>query len=119
MSIKSKVTKKTLKNIEKITGTKLTIGKVLWAIRESDDISQVEFSETLKISRQHLCDIEHGRKSVSPKLAAKYAAILRYSKEQFIRLALQELVDRDKLNVQVEVTLTKRNKKQNDSRVAA
>lgn len=119
MSIKSKITKKTLKDIEKITGAKLTLGKLLWAIREADDVSQVEFSDTLKISRQHLCDIEHGRKFVSPKLAAKYADILGYSKEQFIRLALQELVDRDKLNVQVEVTLTKRGKKQNDSRVAA
>jgi transcriptional regulator with XRE-family HTH domain len=119
MRIKSKMTKKTLKNIEKITGTKLTLGKLLWAIREADDISQVEFSDTLKMSRQHLCDIEHGRKSVSPKLAAKYADILGYSKEQFIRLALQDLLDRDGLNVQVEITLTKGQRKHDDSRVTA
>ncbi len=119
MSIKSKMTQKTLSDLEKITGTKLTLGKMLWAIREADDISQVDFADTLKISRQHLCDIEHGRKSVSPKLAAKYAEILGYSKEQFIRLALQDLVDRDGLNVQVEITATKGRKKHDDSRVAA
>jgi transcriptional regulator with XRE-family HTH domain len=119
MSIKSKMTQKTLKEIEKITGTRLTFGKLLWAIREADDISQVDFSETLKISRQHLCDIEHGRKSVSLKLAVRYAGILGYPKEQFIRLALQDLVDREGLNVQVEINLVRGRKKQNDSRIAA
>lgn len=119
MSIKSKMTEKTLKDIEKITGSKLTLGKLLWAIREADDISQVDFSGMLKISKQHLCDIEHGRKSVSPKLAAKYAKILGYSKEQFIRLSLQDLVDREGLDVQVEITSIKRRKKHNESRIPA
>ncbi|HSW93237.1 MAG TPA: helix-turn-helix transcriptional regulator [Gammaproteobacteria bacterium] len=119
MSIKSKMTEKTLKDFEKITGTRLTLGKLLWAIRDADDISQVDFSETLQISKQHLCDIEHGRKSVSPKLAAKYAKILGYSKEQFIRLALQDIVDREGLDVRVEITLIKRRKKYDDSRVTA
>lgn len=111
MSIKSKMTQKTLKEIEKITG-KLTLGKLILAIRQADEISQMDFSDKLKISKQHLCDIERGRKSVSPKLAARYAATLGYSKEQFIRLALQDLVDRDRLQVQIEVT-TKRRAKNN------
>lgn len=119
MSIKSKMTKKTLKDIEMITGTKLTIGKLIWAIRQSDEISQVDFANKLGITKQHLCDIEHDRKSVSPKLAAKYAGILRYSKEQFIRLALQDLVDREGLNVEVEVTLKSRKKSHDGSKVAA
>lgn len=104
MSIKSKTTQTTLNKIEKITSTKLTFGKLIWAIRQSDEISQVDFAEKLNITKQHLCDIEHGRKSVSPRLAAKYATILNYSKEQFIRLALQDLVDREGLNVEVEIT---------------
>src|SRR5579862_8403103 len=120
MSIRSKTTEKTLKDIEKITGTKLTFGKLIWAIRQADEISQVNFAERLDITKQHLCDIEHGRKFVSPKLAAKYAKILGYSKDQFIRLALQDLVDRDGLNVQVEITSTKGRKRHNDdSRIAA
>lgn len=118
MSIKSKMTEKTLKNIEKITGTKLTLGKLIWAIRQADEISQVDFAEKLKITKQHLCDIEHDRKSISPKLAAKYAEILGYSKEQFIRLALQDLVDREGLNVLVEIT-TKKPRKDDTSRIAA
>jgi len=49
MSIKSKTTEKTLKSIEKITGGKLTLGKLIWAIRKADDISQVDFAEELNI----------------------------------------------------------------------
>lgn len=120
MTIKNKMTQKTLKDIEKITGTKLTLGKLIWAIRQADEISQVDFAEKLDITKQHLCDIEHGRKSISPKLAAKYASILGYSKDQFIRLSLQDLVDRDGLNVQVEITSKRRRRGHyDDSRIAA
>lgn len=105
MSIKSQITKNTLVNIEKITKTELTLGKLIWSIRKADGKSQVEFADKLKITKQHLCDIEHDRKSISPKLAAQYAEILGCSKEQFIRLALQDMLNRDGLNVQIEVTL--------------
>ena len=107
-----------MKSLEKITGGKLTFAKLLWAIRTADEESQVDFAAKLGITRQHLCDLEHGRKSVSPKLAAKYAGILGYSREQFIRLALQDIVDRDGLNVQIEVTLKSRRKHDTD-RMAA
>jgi len=103
MTIKSKMTEKTLQEIEKITGLKLTLGNMILSIRQADEISQVEFAKTLGITKQHLCDIERGRKPVSPRLAAQYAEILGYSKEQFIRLALQDMLDRDNLNVQVDI----------------
>ena len=89
---------------------------MIWAIRQADEISQVDFAKKLNITKQHLCDIEHGRKSISPKLASKYAEILGYSKEQFIRLALQDLVDREGLEVQIEIIPRKR--KKNDSLAA-
>lgn len=117
MTIKNKMTEKTLKDIEKVTG-KLTLGKFIWAIRRADEISQVDFAKKLDITKQHLCDIEHERKSVSPRLAAKYARILGYSQEQFIRFSLQDLVDREGLNVQVEITQKKRDKHQ-ESKIAA
>lgn len=99
MSIKSKVTQKTLKKLENISGSKLTLGKLISSIRNCDEISQVEFANKLNISRQQLCNIEHDRKVISDKLAAKYAEILGYSVPQFIRLALQRSVYRDGLNV--------------------
>lgn len=118
MTIKSNVTKKTMYDIEKMIGVRLSLGKLLWAIRQADGISQVEFAKKLRISKQHLCDLEHDRKTVSPKLAARYATKLGYSQEQFIRLSLQDLVDRDGLQVEVKVA-KKRSPKRGDSKRAA
>ncbi len=109
MTIKSTMTAKTLTAIERLTGVKLTLGKLLWAIRQADALSQVAFACKLNVSKQHLCDIEHQRKMLSPKLAASYAELLGYSREQFIRLAVQDQLDRlgrDELNVQVEIETT-------------
>ena len=56
------------------------------------------------MARSHeLCDIEHNRKAISPKLAATYARKLGYSEEQFIRLAIQDIIDREGLNFSIEV----------------
>ncbi len=104
MNIKSTITKNTLNKIEKLSGSKLTLGRLIWAIRQSEELTQVDFADKLGISKQHLCDIEHGRKSISPKLAAAYADKLGYSKGQFIRLSLQEMIDRDGLSFTVELT---------------
>jgi len=104
MSIENKINKQTIKQIEKITGSKLTLGKLIYAIRESEGQTQVEFAEKIGCSKQHLCDIEHDRKRISPRLAASYAKTLGYSEEQFIRLALQDIIDRDGLKMVVEVT---------------
>lgn len=82
------MTNDTLKLLEQISGTKLTLSKLINSIRLGEELSQVEFAAKLGISRQQLCDIEHDRKTISPKLAAQYATILGYSVQQFIRLSL-------------------------------
>ena len=84
-------------------GGGLTLGNFLIAIREGEDASQVEFARSLGISRSHLCDIEHGRKSLSVDRAARFAKILGYSETQFVRLALQALVQEAGLKLDVEV----------------
>ena len=94
---------KSLKFLEGISGKKLTIGSLLWSIRECDEIKQVDFSRQLGISRQYLCDLEHNRKGLSPEMAAKFARKLGYSEEQFIRLALQDALDRAGLNFEIEI----------------
>lgn len=53
--------------------------------------------------RAHLCDIEKGRKFVSPGRAAEFARTLGYSERHFVRLALQKLVDEAGLDLEVRV----------------
>lgn len=103
MSIKSKATLKTMKQLQKISGAELSLGGLINAIRLCDEHTLDMFSKKLQISKSHLCDIEKGRKPVSAKLAAQYADILGYSREQFIRLALQDQLNRAGLKFEVDI----------------
>ena len=93
----------TVKWLQRTSRTSLSLGKLLEAIRLGEAISQSAFAKKLDISRSHLCDLEKGRKSVSAVKAAYYARILGYSEEQFVRLALQELLERSGLSFQVRI----------------
>lgn len=86
-----------------LTGEKLTFSSMLKSIRLCDEITQVDFSKKLGISKQKLCDIENNRRNVSPKRAADFAEILGYSKKQFVRLCLQDQLDRDGLDLTVHI----------------
>ncbi|MCW5969715.1 MAG: helix-turn-helix transcriptional regulator [Blastocatellales bacterium] len=81
----------------------LTFGGALSALRESDGLSLSEFAELLGISRSHLCDIERGRRAVSPERAARFARALRQHEAQFVRLALQDQIRAAGLNLKVDV----------------
>jgi transcriptional regulator with XRE-family HTH domain len=66
-------------------------------------MTQAEFAAKLSLSRSHLCDIEKGRKTISPARAAKFARILGYSEKQFVRLSLQGMLDQAGLDLVVKI----------------
>src|SRR3990167_5032677 len=88
--------------LEKVRG-KLTLGSAIRSIRLCEEKSQTAFAKKLKVSTQYLCDFEHNRKIVSPKKAKKIAEILGYSPEQFVALAIQDSLDRDRIRMLVEI----------------
>ncbi len=92
-----------LKFLEETAGRSLTLGGLLESIRLTEELSQAAFAKKLGVSASHLCDIEKGRKVVSPERAARFAKVLGRSREQFVRLSLQELVDEAGLKLRVEV----------------
>jgi antitoxin HigA-1 len=79
-----------MKLVEELAGGPLTLGNTLEAIRLGEEMSQVVFARKLGLSKQHLCDIEKGRKLVSPERAVRFAKVLGYSTIQFIEFALQD-----------------------------
>ncbi|MEK6705863.1 MAG: helix-turn-helix domain-containing protein [Bdellovibrionota bacterium] len=103
MSTKKKPKSDAVKTLERITGGPLTLARLLQSIRLGEEVTLAVFAKKLGVSRQHLCDIEKGRKVVSPERAARFALVLGYSKEQFVSLALQALVDDADLDLKVEV----------------
>ena len=89
--------------LEKLMGGPLTLGRALSAIRESEDESLAQFARRLGISRSHLSDIEHGRRTVSLQRASKFAFALGHHQAQFVRLALQDQVRDAGLRLRVDV----------------
>lgn len=94
---------KASKALESIVEEPLSLGRLLESIRLGEEMSQVTFARRLGISRSHLCDIEKGRKTVSVTRAARFAKTLGYSESQFVRLALQSLVEESGLRLKVRV----------------
>lgn len=89
--------------LQKITGKKLTLGNFLWSIRLCEEKSQSQFAKELGISSQYLCDLEHGRKTVSPKKAKDFAEKLGYLSEQFVELAIQEMLNHSGIHMKVHM----------------
>ena len=91
-----------MKFLDNLVG-ELTFGGMIEAMRQAEEMSQVDFAKKLGVSKQHLCDIEKRRKFVSPERAAKFAKILGHSENSFVALALQDIVDQGGLKLEVSV----------------
>jgi transcriptional regulator with XRE-family HTH domain len=90
--------------LEKLTGGPIGLGRFLEAVRLGEGMTQPDFAKKLAISKSHLNDIEKGRKAVSPDRAARFAKILGYSQARLVKLALQDLVNRGGLKLDVDVS---------------
>lgn len=81
----------------------LTFGNALASYRMGEDTSQREFAAFLEISPQSLCDIERGRRIPSPSRAAEIAKKLGEPESFWVRLALQDMLRKEDLNLVVSV----------------
>ncbi|HCU24349.1 MAG TPA: XRE family transcriptional regulator [Deltaproteobacteria bacterium] len=91
--------------LEKLTSGPLTMGRILSSTRKCEEMKQAEFAKILGITVPHLSDIENGRKAVSPERAARFARALGLSEKQFVRVALQDELNRqglEKYQVSIE-----------------
>jgi transcriptional regulator with XRE-family HTH domain len=67
----------------------LTFGRMLRALRQCEEESLATFAARLGVTKQHLSDIERGKRAVSVERAATWARTLGYHAGQFVTLALQ------------------------------
>ncbi len=96
----------TNKSLSKVLDKKLgaiTFGGFLRSARTLKDMSQIEMAKFLGISKSSLCDIEKNRQFVSLHLASKIAKKCGLSETLAIEIALQQLVNRSGLKLEVAV----------------
>jgi transcriptional regulator with XRE-family HTH domain len=65
-------------------------GELVKSLRLSDEVSQTELATKLGISKQHLSQIEGGKKTVSVARAARFAEVMGYPPEQFVIAVIED-----------------------------
>jgi transcriptional regulator with XRE-family HTH domain len=88
---------------ERILGGPLTFGAAVEGLRVGEGLSQSAFARKLGVSRQYLCDVEKGRRPVSPQQAARFARAFGHPPNVLVRLALQDAVRSGGLKLKVSV----------------
>jgi transcriptional regulator with XRE-family HTH domain len=90
------------KDLERRLG-KLTVGEFLHTWRGCEEISLAEFGKLVGMSVANLCDIEKGRKGVSPEKAEQIAKTIGVPGELLIRLSIEESLRAAGLNYRVQI----------------
>ena len=91
-----------IKDLEKRLG-KLTVGEFLRSWRMSEEMSLKSFGKLIGLSIANLCDIEKGRKGVSPEKAEQIAKALKVPPALLVRLSIEESLQAAGLRYQVEI----------------
>ena len=89
--------------LERLGGGPLTFARAIKSVRACEELSQERCARKLGVSKSHLCDVEKGRKTVSPERAAQWARTLGYPEAIFVRLAIQDELDAAGLRYRVEI----------------
>ena len=102
-SLESKRNLKEVASLESLLGGPLTLGLALESLRRGEEKTQADFAKKLGLTSQKLCDIEKGRRHVSPERAAQFARKLGHPIEVFVRLALQDQINDGGLKLKVSI----------------
>ncbi len=98
-----KVKSQARRTLEEARGAEMTFGKMIESLRVCDELSQAALARKLGVSRAHLCDIEKGRRFVTPEKAAEFAEAMGYSVNQFVAQAIEDSLKRIGLKLRVEI----------------
>jgi transcriptional regulator with XRE-family HTH domain len=90
------------KDLERRLGA-LTIGEFLHTWRTSEEASLKDFGKLVGMSVANVCDIEKGRKGVSPEKAEQIAKAIGVPPALLVRLSIEESLRAAGLKYSVEV----------------
>ena len=96
-------TKSYFDRLEKKFG-RLSFGRLLKALRDSEGMTLAEFAKKLDISIQNLCDLEKGRRIPSPLRTARIARKLGYPVDSLIELSIRDSLENDGLYFEVKLS---------------
>ncbi len=90
------------KSLEKRLG-KLSVGEFLRTWRTSEEMTLKQFGKLTGLSIANLCDIEKGRKGISPEKAKQIAIAICVPPAFLVRLSIQESLQAAGLSYKVDI----------------
>ena len=88
-------------NTKKNKTAPLSFGDFLKSHRLGEEMSQIDFAAFLNLSKQRLSDLENNKGNVSIKLCKELAAKIGVPAEWLAALALQDMINKEGLNLKV------------------
>jgi len=71
---------------------KMSVGMLVRAFREAEEISQVDLATRLGVSKQFLSDVENNRKKIGIPFIQKFATALGFAPETLVSVYLRDQV---------------------------
>jgi antitoxin HigA-1 len=90
------------KSLEKRLG-KLSVGEFLRTWRTSEEMTLKQFGKLAGLSIANLCDIEKGRKGISPEKAEQIAIAIGVPPALLVRLSIEESLQAAGLSYKVDI----------------
>ncbi len=101
MSIRKK--SNAIKEIEKVRKGRMAFKDLLYAVRTTEEVSQVELAEKAGTSKAKICDFEKGRRVPTFELAAKLAKSLGHSEAVFVARLIEDQLKNAKLKLKIKI----------------
>lgn len=92
-----------IKELDKIRKAPLVFKDLLYSVRRTEEISQVELAKKAGTSKAKICDFEKGRRIPTLELAAKLAKALGHSEALFVAKIIEEQLQEANLKLKVKV----------------
>lgn len=83
-----------LRKLEKTLKIKLTASLAIQSFRMAKDLSQSALAKKINVARNVICDLEKGRRIVTPELALKIARTLKIDEDILLTLVFQETLNK-------------------------
>ncbi len=101
MSIRKK--SNAIREIEKIRKGQMAFKDLLYAVRTTEEISQVRLAKKAGTSKAKICDFEKGRRIPNLELAARLARSLGHSETVFVTKLIEDQLKDAKLKLKIKV----------------
>jgi len=98
-----KIKSNAIKQLENLRKTQLTFKDLLYSLRTTEEISQVELAQRVGTSKAKICDFEKGRRTPTLEMGGKLANALGHSEALFISKLIEEQIKDANLKLKIKV----------------